>query len=142
MNQAMIDNMTADEVARYAPRNQWIDRLTTLIEDNELSADGAIAELETERDRLVEFERDKAGDLMRQLIEEHTETKLSLGSELEQLQELDTDLWNLANAMDPESGEYRTLSTLLGELQCSRNGVYALVTAKDSWVVKTVEENY
>lgn len=142
MNQAMIDNLTAEEVARYAPRDPWVDRLTTLIEDNERSADSAIADIETESERLVELERDKAGYLMRQLIEEHTEHKLSLGSELERLQELDEGLWALANTMDQESGEYLTLSNLLSELQFIRNGVYALVTAQQTLTEKTVEENY
>lgn len=141
MNQALIRNMTAEELARYATTDIE-HRLVEIIDALSAEHGEQVADLETERDNLVEFERDKAGDLMRQLIEEHTETKLSLGSELERLQELDADLWNLANTMDADSSEYLTLSNLLSELQCSRNGVYALVTARKSWVVKTVEENY
>jgi len=141
MNQAMIRNMTAEELARYATTDIE-HRLVEIIDALSAEHDEQVADIETESERLVELERDKAGDLMRQLIEEHTETKLSLGSELERLQELDTDLWNLANTMDADSSEYLTLSNLLSELQCSRNGVYALVTAQQTLTEKTVEENY
>lgn len=141
MNQALLRNMTADEIARYATTDIE-HRLVEILDALSAEHDEQVAELETESERLVAFERDKAGDLMRQLIEEHTETKLSLGSELERLQELDADLWELANTMDADSSEYLTLSNLLGELQCSRNGVHALVTARQTWTEKTVGENY
>jgi len=141
MNQALLRNMSAEELARYA-ETPLEHRLVEIIDALSAEHDEQVGYLETESESLVELERDKAGDLMRQLIEEHTETKLSLGSELERLQELDSDLWNLANAMDADSSEYLTLCNLLGELQCSRNGVYALVTAQQTWTEKTVEENY
>ena len=141
MNQALLRNMTADEIARYATTDIE-HRLVEILDALSAEHDEQVAELETESERLVAFERDKAGDLMRQLIEEHTETKLSLGSELERLQELDADLWELANTMDADSSEYLTLSNLLGELQCSLNGVHALVTARQTWTEKTIHDCY
>ena len=141
MNQAMIDNMTADELARYA-ETPLEHRLVEIIDALSAEHDEQVSELETEREVQAEVARDNAGDLMRQLIEEHTEHKLSLGSELERLQELDADLWALANTMDADSIEYRTLSNLLGELQCSRNGVHALVTARPTWTEKTIHDCY